>query len=308
MNTIYEQIEKLLAQHDYVVVPNLGGFVVQKQSAEIQPDCIKAPFSTIAFNPLMQHADGLLEIEIARTHSISYRSAAARIEKERLKIKSTLNHTGSCPIGNLGVLTQNKLGQLLFSPTEKAEFLPANLGLYDLHRSPRSTQQEQVRTSVTFTLPSPKVFKYAVAAVLLLGLLFVSPQVNDVRLSNQASLSSLLKVKTLQEKREELKKGVALAAEKTLQDSLVAIDTKSAECYHVIVASWETAANAQKYCQELNDASFTKSHVVAPVKKHHVAIQSFTDKEDAIAFMKELKKIDLKFKTAWVLCEANANL
>jgi len=34
---INQHIEKLLAYHDYVVVPGLGGFVVQMQSASILP-------------------------------------------------------------------------------------------------------------------------------------------------------------------------------------------------------------------------------------------------------------------------------
>jgi CCDC81-like prokaryotic HU domain 1 len=88
---IYQHIEKLLAQHDYVVVPNLGGFVVQTQSAMFFSDHITPPQSSIGFNPLMHHSDGLLAIEIARTEGISYRAAIEAIDSEIDIIKKRLH-------------------------------------------------------------------------------------------------------------------------------------------------------------------------------------------------------------------------
>ena len=82
MENLSQHIEKLLAQHDYVVVPELGGFVVQKQSAEILEDKILAPCATIGFNPLMLHGDGLLAIEISRSRKLSYRQAMEFVQKE----------------------------------------------------------------------------------------------------------------------------------------------------------------------------------------------------------------------------------
>jgi nucleoid DNA-binding protein len=307
VKTIYEPIEKLLAQHEYVIVPNLGGFVVQKQSATITDDCIKAPFSTLAFNPLMQHPDGLLAIEIARTQSISYRLAMEIIEKEVTKVKVKLEQTGAHQFGNLGLLSQNKLGQLQFIPTEKADFLPNNIGLSDIYLTARSGNFNENNKTIKFTLPSAKAIKYAAAAVLLLGLLLISPQVNDVRLANQANLSSLLystpNYKTTKiEKKQDLVKEVA-------KDSLVENPKTpvKTEMFHVVVASWESTETANKYCQELTAAAYTQAHVVSPVKKNHVAIQSFSEKKDAVAFMKELKKTNHKFESAWVLCESSKN-
>ena len=43
----FQHIEKLLAQHDYVVVPNLGGFVVQLQSAQLLSDQITPPVAIV---------------------------------------------------------------------------------------------------------------------------------------------------------------------------------------------------------------------------------------------------------------------
>ncbi len=309
MKTIYEHIEKLLAQHEYVVVPNLGGFVVQRQSAEITADCIRAPFSTIAFNPLMQHSDGLLAIEIARTQAISYKLAVEIIEKEVAKIRFELEKSTTVQIGKVGLLSQNRLGQLIFTPTKKADFLPFNLGLTNLPLSPINRDNNLETNRISFQLPSPKVVKYVAAAVLLLGLLLISPQVNDVRLINQANLSSILKINQLQKKITIKEPAADLKTNLASTDSLLSstpID-KSQAMFHVVVASWGSAATAQKYCKELAEASYSDAHVISPVKKYHVAIQSFSDKADAIVFMKELKKTDRKFESAWVLCETATN-
>ena len=48
--------------------------------AVLFPDRITPPQSTIGFNPLMHHSDGLLAIEIAKTEGISYRAATELID------------------------------------------------------------------------------------------------------------------------------------------------------------------------------------------------------------------------------------
>ena len=90
MENLNQYLEKLIARHDYVVVPGLGGFVVQFQSAEIHNNVIFPPCAVISFNPLMQHNDGLLAIEISRTEQISYRIAVELVNKLTLDIKSKL--------------------------------------------------------------------------------------------------------------------------------------------------------------------------------------------------------------------------
>jgi len=123
VDKINQHIEKMLSYHDYVVVPQLGGFVVQKQSAVIHADRITPPFSTIGFNPLMKHADGLLAIEIARTEGITYRKAVELIESEVDTIKSRLTHTGIFKIENLGTIFKNETGNIQFTPVEKINIL-----------------------------------------------------------------------------------------------------------------------------------------------------------------------------------------
>ena len=297
---IFQHIEKLLAQHDYVVVPNLGGFLQQNQSAKLLPDRITPPLATISFNPLMYHADGLLAIEIAKSEGLSYRMSVELLDIEVDKIKTALSKSGDIKFGNLGKLQQNISGNLVFTPFEKVDFLPQNFGLYDLHITTKSFQLTPERRKVTLTLPSTRMYKYAAAGMLILGLLCVSPRVNDMRQTETANLASLAFVNTAE---------TAIDQKNAETTAIVTLDTVSnklinseLENFHVIVASLQSKKTADNFCKLLKDENFSQAHVLAPIKTYRVAIQSFSDREEAIQCMENLRKTDKRFETAWVFC------
>lgn len=302
MENICKHIEKLLAQHDYVVVPNFGGFVVQNQSAVIMPNCIIAPKDTIGFNPLMHHSDGLLAIEIAKTESISYRMAMEMIDRAVENVNLKLQNAGSVQFGNLGTFQQSASGNTHFQPSGSVDFLPQNFGLGDVRVSARIVRRAEERRKVSFTLPSSNVYKYAAAAMLVFGLLCVSPDVNDVRRSNGADFSSFAFIKDSNAHFE--KKAVAVVVKDTVtKDTVVkAQEVEAMSKFHVIVASLPTKESADSYCKELAREEFKKANVVSSTRNYRVAVQSFATRESAVTFMENLRKTDSRFETAWVLC------
>ncbi|MDP4240005.1 MAG: SPOR domain-containing protein [Bacteroidota bacterium] len=291
-----QHIEKLLAQHDYVVVPNLGGFVVQQQSAKLLPDYITPPLSTIGFNPLMHHADGLLAIEIARSQQISYRLAMEYIDKEVDRLKLELNSNKNVSFGNLGSFYQDEPGNLLFSPASDVEFLPQNFELANIHISQRNNLLKDEKPKIILTLPSTRIFKYASAAMLIFGLFFISPRINDMRQANNANLATTVFYNPSQD----------FASTNTSEKTESSLETPTStedENFHVIVASLPTEESAEKFCDELVATDFPDAHVLPSSKTYRIAIQSFSDREKAILFMENLRKSDSRFDTAWVLCK-----
>ena len=297
MEKFCQHIEKLLAQHEYVVVPDLGGFVIQMQSASILPDRIIPPLATIGFNPLMHHADGLLAIEISRSQQISYRLAMEYIDKEVESIKIRLNATGKTRLGNLGILQKDELGNLLFQPLDKVDFLPQNLGLTDLYISYRGENSEEEQRKITFTLPSTNLFKYVAAAMLIFGLFFVSNRVSDVRHTDSANLASLSFVNSP----DILPDSTPVITEPI---EIIAVEIKAEEIcnFHVVVASLPNQKSADKYCKTLLEDKFLEAHVLTPVKTYRVAIQSFADRDEAIQYMENLRLTGRRFENAWVHC------
>ena len=295
MEKFCNHIEKLLAQHDYVVVPNLGGFVVQTQSAVLLSDHITPPLSTIGFNPLMHHADGLLAIEIARSEQISYRLAMEYIEKRVEILKSELNSAKFIQFGNLGAFYQNDNGDLIFAPEINVGFLPRNFELNNLYISPKGTKIQDEKSKITISFPSTRIFKYASVAMLVIGLFVVSPRVNDMRQQHNANLATSVFYNSTQPP----------VVTKTLTQKVSTLKTtiiKDTDNYHVIVASLPNQIAAEKFCKELRTGDFKTARVLVPAKTYRVAIQSFSDREKAIQYMENLRKTDKRFETAWVYC------
>jgi len=312
----YQHIEKLLSQHDYVVVPNLGGFIVQMQSAKLLSDRITPPHATIGFNALLNSADGLLAIEISRAEQISYRKAVEYIDNKVEYINTQLAGNGNVVIGDLGILHKNDSGSLTFNPVYNSNFLPQNIGLSDLYIAPREVHVVKKRKDITISMPSNKVVKYAVAAVLVLGLFLMSPRITDVRQTDYASLASLpfvhsfegsnnqnVEIKTAEIKVTEIEK--VETKKSTIIKPVKTINQKPDEInnYHVIVASLPSQESAQRFCDELIRDKFAKAHVLSHSKMYRVAIQSFSDNKKASEYMQSLRKADSRFESAWVFNE-----
>lgn len=306
-----------MAQHDYVVVPNLGGFMVQMQSARILSDRITPPHATVGFNTLMNHADGLLAIEISRTEQISYRKAVEYIDNKVENLKIRLESNGSIIIGNLGILQKDNQGSLTFNPIYKSSFLPQNLGLSDLYVTTKKAQVIKENRTVVLTMPSSKSIKYAAAAMLAFGLFFVSPRVSDMRQADYANLASVSFVKSTKSiKKQAVKIEPADSVEtasviipKTTSPKVIsptkvvtpnATATKDENNYHVIVASLPSQESAEKFCKELIKDHFAYAQVLPSSKMYRVAIQSFSDREKATDFIQSLRKVDGRFGAAWV--------
>lgn len=307
MEKIYHHIEKLLAYHDYVVVPELGGFVVQSQPAYVYFDRITPPSVSVAFNPLMRHADGLLAIEVARAEGVTYRHAMEIIDQDVDKINQQLNNKGQIQFGSLGLLCKDENSNLIFTPDKLVSFLPNNIGLADLHVSERALNDVSKSKTISFVIPTAKTFKYAAAAVLLFGMLFISPQVNDVKRSSSASIISLNSfcldtLKPLVEKADEV---VVAPCPEIVETKLPngIVQNNDSDLYHVVVASLPTQKSADEYCEMLKESDFECAHVLEPIKSYRVSIKSFADRAEAITYMETLRKTDSRFETAWVLCK-----
>lgn len=310
-----QHIEKLLAQHDYVVVPNLGGFVVQIESAKILNDRIIAPNAYVSFNPLMQHTDGLLALEIARSEQISYRLAMESIEKEVSNIKFNLDKIGYYHLGSIGKLAQDENGKIIFSPSEYSDFLPLNFQLSDIYIQNKDSRNKNYQKNITFSLPKTSIYKYAAVAILIIGLFFTTPKVNDMRQAADASLSPISLLQKVKVESKVIKaeiKADTISETTSLANDSVTTETKTektqkkitetAKNYHVIIASLSTYEAAERLCKEIASEKHRGAHILPPEKTYRVAIQSFESKSEAIKYMENLRLSDSKFETAWVLC------
>lgn len=299
MEKIIQHIEKLLAKYDYVVIPNLGGFVVQIESAIVHNHYISAPHAIIAFNPLMQHLDGLLAIELAKAENISYRQAVDNIEHFVSCIKTDISTYKIVQIGNIGKLQLDSNANIVFTPDKQPAFLPQNQGITDIYLHSKNNKQRKAKT-INIKSYRGKSLKYAASIAIILGLLFISPTITDSRY-NKANLTPILNTTFTRLKTDSLN---SLTISKQQKDSICPTTNQiTTPKFHVIIASLASLDAANAYCKELETDSFTNTHIISTAKIHKIALQSFNQFNEAVDFMEELRSSDSRFETAWVYCE-----
>lgn len=299
-------IVKLLAQHDCAIVPNLGGFVVQQESAQLLPDCIIPPHATVGFNPLLTHTDGHLAALIMRTEGVSnYRETAAKIEEQVSLWRDLLRQKQVLSLGELGNLRENSDGQLIFTPGN-LDFLPANFGLAPIYRK----QQTEERKPIVQMHRS--YLRYAACAVLFLLCLIPPREAN--RYVDCATLDPTIWVRPTEtvgaqieqpavSEEENTAEMVAEPSETTLAPATLTTQSAQTLHHHLIVASFDKSS-AETYCAQLHSEGHTQAHVI-PANNgfYRVAIQSYATRSEAIKCMESLRLTEQRFAKAWVFCE-----
>lgn len=113
-----EQLNYLLLLHNYVVLPQLGGFVRELLPASYHRERGVAypPTSELHFNTELSHSDGLLEERYALLLGVSLRRARLVLEEDIRLVRQGLLHRGEYLLEGLGTLRLSAEGQLLFDP------------------------------------------------------------------------------------------------------------------------------------------------------------------------------------------------
>lgn len=121
MLTITRHIEYLLTEHDCVLIPGLGGFLMQDLPARFVSDgnMFYPPSRSIVFNPTLTYNDGLLAASLMRAQQIGYEQASQFIDREIDTLRVLLKRGGDrVTFGNLGafVLTEDNTLSFEASP------------------------------------------------------------------------------------------------------------------------------------------------------------------------------------------------
>ncbi len=131
MIELERHIEILLLSNDCVIVPNLGGFMTHHVEAHYDEHehLFIPPMRTLGFNPMLTMNDSLLVQSYVEAYDLSYPEALRRIEREVSELKQTLETEGIYELGDIGTLSRNVDGKLIFAPCEAGILTPELYGL-----------------------------------------------------------------------------------------------------------------------------------------------------------------------------------
>ncbi|OJX91940.1 MAG: hypothetical protein BGP01_06565 [Paludibacter sp. 47-17] len=303
-------IERLLASNDHVIVPGLGVFAVQKSSAVIRGNYILPPRASLGFNPMVQHNDGLLALEISRSQQISYREASRMIDTFISLFLEEVNSDDTEDFGNLGSFMLDSEGNLMFTPAGHLPFLPMNLG----HRPIRLPMPARVNNRmIEVRFPAYRIMRYAAAVVFIVSLLYSSGLNHNATLHDQATLNMF---RTINWEQLYPAKPAISYSDSTLASKAVApysqLDTlqttagtddlleKKPAPYSIVVGVFQTEATALRMANTFN-AEFPETDVTSEGSYYKVTLCNFDDIKAAIHYMEQLRREDPRFSDAWVI-------
>jgi cell division septation protein DedD len=319
-------IAQLLYTNDCVIVPQLGAFIVQQKSAEINllTHQILPPRRSLLFNAKINNNDGLLASYLAEQENISYKSALERIALWVSKAKADLDSIGWVDLAQIGRLHLNPEGQLLFHALDTNFSLEAYglspIEAYPLVRQQRQTEpklepsplpepaQEVVLVSVNPVRSWGRWLQVAVVAGLLLAapLLYQWTQHQSQANKNTGLAATQTTPNSTQQAGYSLPtpppspatppKAAEPKEEEALAETHPAPGTKN---YVIVIGAFADAANAKRQIKQLEDKGYFPDLAKTESGLHRVGIQITCTPKDLDLHLKTIRK---KFhQKAWVV-------
>ncbi len=133
-NSIVEIIEHLLLNHECVVLPGLGGFIVRDSPCNFTADksMIKPAFRNLFFNPHLTQNDGLLCHALQNETGMSYSEALAYSQSFVSDFQTQIQLEQSYKFGRLGVF-YNGQNNIWFAPANELNLSLESFGLESIH-------------------------------------------------------------------------------------------------------------------------------------------------------------------------------
>ncbi|MFM1821730.1 MAG: hypothetical protein RLZZ402_2089 [Bacteroidota bacterium] len=318
MTDFYTFLEHLLYDHECVIIPQFGGFVVNAQDFQFnaKENKIYPKRKCVAFNEKLKTDDRFLTTEWANKQSISQKEASIEIAAISKELKSQILSQGYLTIGELGAFTLNTENRLSFTPNPDFNadltvfgLFPVSLGYTHQPKVVKPTLEvipiaEDLPTTILEEYEPVKlsrsVYLYAFIAFLIggLGAFFLTEPA-----SNQ-SQSSLNPIKIEKKETVSVKAPAAQIQIDTVQKNTIDAPAEiSAEAdqdvIYLIAASFQTLTQAEKGLKEFKSRGFDQAEIILKndqTKFYRISLGTEHSMESGYAKASELKtskKVDI---------------
>jgi hypothetical protein len=321
MTEFYTFLEHLLYDHECVIIPQFGGFVVNAQDYQFnaKENKIYPKRKCVAFNEKLKTDDRFLTTEWAINKSLSHKEASIEIAAISKDLKSLIVSQGSLTFGELGTFTLNSENRLSFTPNPDFNADLSVFGLFPVglgyNRQPKEVKPtleviptaEDLPTTVSEDYQpvklSKSIYVYALIAFILggLGAFFLTEPA-----SNQ-SQSSLNPIKIEKKETVSIKATAATAApmqvdtvQKNTIDAPVEVTVgEDQDVIYLIAASFQTLAQAEKGLKEFKSRGFDQAEIILKndqTKFYRISLGTEHSMEAGYAKASELKtskKVDI---------------
>lgn len=283
MTEFYTFLEHLLYDHECVIIPQFGGFVVNAQDFQFnaKEGKIYPKRKCVAFNEKLKTDDRFLTTEWAKKQSISQKEASIEITAISKELKSQISTQGYLTIGELGAFTLNSENRLSFSPNPDFNADLSVFGLFPIglgHALPKEKKPVLEVVPVAEDLPSytpePSPIKVSRSAYVYALMAFIIGGIGAFFLTEPAgnqSQSSLNPIKI--EKKVATPVAVAAPAVPTtvqvdtVQKEVIATPASveapaDQEVIYLVAASFQSLTQAEKGLKEFKSRGFDQAEII----------------------------------------------
>ncbi len=135
----------LLFEHDCVILPGFGGFLVHYRPARLdqQRNLIHPPSKELSFNRHLVRQDGLLIDRLVTREGFDFNAAKLRVEEELSGWRTLLQRDGRLELPRIGTFFRGAENQLQFEPDRRVNYLKDAYGLRPVAAVPAVKQMRQ---------------------------------------------------------------------------------------------------------------------------------------------------------------------
>jgi hypothetical protein len=318
VNFVFMMIEKyisaLLYRYQCVTVPGFGAFLAETSPARLDSTThtFYPPKKLISFNANLKNNDGLLANHIALQENISYDEAVAALQKQTTQWLYMLEGGQPLMLKNLGQLTRNAEGSLVFTPDTPVNYLTDAFGL-SAFTSPAVKREEHTTTiaiteeaeeevPVLLTAQRRRTYPYLKYAALF-AVAFTAAGAGYKTWHEQKVAEETLLVQ--QQVQEEVQQRIQQATF-FIDNPLPAVNLTVKEeitvmPYHIVAGAYRSEENAATAVAQLKNKGYAKARAIEKNKfgLYPVIYGSYTDAAEAQNDMNTIRKNENS--EAWIL-------
>lgn len=304
-----QYIPQLLYRYQCVTVPGFGAFLTEIQSAQWDEsaNAFYPPKKLVSFNSYLKNNDGLLANHISQMEKISYETAVHNIQKEVALWKNALLSNQNIALQNIGAISLNHEGNLVFEASNHINYHTASFGLTSFV-SPlvkREIIQEipilELEKEPIVLVPETRTRNYSYmkyAAVFVVGLGIAG--IFGANLYEEKVLEETKLVQTeVQKEVEEKIQEATFFIESPLPNVKLTVKEQKLS-YHIVAGAFREESNAQRIYERLSREGF-KSRRLEKNKfgLYPVLYGSYATYAESQKAMAEIHKT--QNKEAWLL-------
>ena len=330
MTEFYSFLEHLLYDHECVIIPHFGGFVVNAQgfSFNEKEGKIYPKKKCVAFNEKLKTDDRFLSTEWAKKKGISHKEAAVDISAFSKELKSQLQEQEVVTVGILGSLTLNQENRISFSPNPEFNADLDVFGLFPVGLGYTSVAKEKkpalLPAPVAEDLPetvseeyqpvkmSQSMYVYAFIAFILggLGAFFLTApatnhsqsSLNPIKIEKKVSTAVVAPAAEVSAPTNSDTLTSKVLSEPSVNEPVLPAETtevKQKDLIYLIAASFQSLEQAEKGLKEFKSRGFEHAEIILKnetTKFYRISLGTEPSMDAGYAKASELKstkKVDI---------------